>query len=114
MPLRVLQNGGAPEATPRDAAKAEEIDACREFVTRKLTRRMLRVLGGLQDRYRDAVTDEAALAQWEFPLLPGSHLHMTNPTLEFVKFSCAVFAHARSRPAQAEPPRARRGTGARI
>ncbi|TFK86426.1 DUF1744-domain-containing protein [Polyporus arcularius HHB13444] len=95
VPLRPLQNHGAPEATPRDVAKAEEIDACREFVTRKLTRRMLRVLGSLQDRYRDALTDDAALAQWEFPLLPGSHLHMTNPALEFVKFSCAVFALAK-------------------
>ncbi|RPD65491.1 DUF1744-domain-containing protein [Lentinus tigrinus ALCF2SS1-7] len=94
VPLRVLQNG-APEATPRDATKAEQIDACREFITRKLTRRMLRILGGLQDRYRDAVTNEAVLAQWEFPLLPGSHLHMSNPALEFVKFSCAVFALAK-------------------
>ncbi|KAI0746782.1 hypothetical protein C8Q80DRAFT_1105835 [Daedaleopsis nitida] len=97
VPLRVLQNGGAPEATPRDAAKAEEIDACREFVARKLTRRMLRVLGGLLDRYRDALTDDtqADLHQWEFPILPGAHLHLTNPALEFVKFSCAVFALAK-------------------
>lgn len=36
--------------------------------------------------------DEEALAQWEFPVLPGSHLLLTNPGLEFVKFICAIFA----------------------
>ena len=95
VPLRPLQNGGAPESTPRDAAKVDEVNSCREFVTRKLTRRMLRILGGAQDRYRAAVTDEAELVQWDFPLLPGSHLHLTNPALELVKFACAVFALAK-------------------
>ncbi|EJF63692.1 hypothetical protein DICSQDRAFT_178966 [Dichomitus squalens LYAD-421 SS1] len=97
VPLRALQNGGAPDATPRDAAKVEELSACREFVSRKLTRRMLRVLGGVLDRHRDALTDEdpSALAQWEFPILPGSHLPLSNPGLELVKFTCAVFALAK-------------------
>ncbi|OSD08022.1 DUF1744-domain-containing protein [Trametes coccinea BRFM310] len=97
VPLRALQNAGAPDATQRDVTKADEITACREFISRKLTRRMLRTLGSIQDRYRDAHTsdDPSALAQWDFPLLPGSHLHLTNPPLEFVKFSCAVFALAK-------------------
>ncbi|TBU48980.1 hypothetical protein BD309DRAFT_883522 [Dichomitus squalens] len=97
VPLRALQNGGAPDATPRDAAKVEELSACREFVSRKLTRRMLRVLGSVLDRHRDALTDEdpSALAQWEFPILPGSHLPLSNPGLELVKFTCAVFALAK-------------------
>ncbi|KAI0646313.1 DUF1744-domain-containing protein [Trametes meyenii] len=98
VPLRALKNGDPPDSTPRDAAKTDEVAACREFVQRKLTRRLLRVLGGIQDRYRDALTSEdpGALIQWEFPLLPGSHLHLTNPALEFVKFSCAVFALAKA------------------
>ncbi|KAI0777686.1 hypothetical protein BD413DRAFT_707015 [Trametes elegans] len=97
VPLRALQNGGAPEATPRDAVKADEIALCREFISRKLTRRMLRLLGAIQDRHRDALTSEdpSSLAQWDFPLLPGSHLHLTNPALEFVKFCCAVFILAK-------------------
>lgn len=36
--------------------------------------------------------DEQTLANWEFPILPGSHLHLTNPELELVKFVCAIFA----------------------
>ncbi|KAI0330341.1 DUF1744-domain-containing protein [Cubamyces sp. BRFM 1775] len=96
VPLRALQNG-APDPTQPDATKSDERSACRDFISRKLTRRMLRMLGAIQDRYRDAHTSEdpSALAQWDFPLLPGSHLHLTNPPLEFVKFSCAVFTLAK-------------------
>ncbi|KAI0635175.1 DUF1744-domain-containing protein [Trametes polyzona] len=96
VPLRALQNG-APDATQPDVAKADEISACREFISRKLTRRTLRMLGAILDRHRDALTseDHNALGQWDFPVLPGSHLHLTNPGLEFVKFSCAVFSLAK-------------------
>lgn len=90
MPLRVLQNG-TPEATQRDAAKTKELEATREFVSRRLTRKMLKVIGGIMEKHRTAMMDEDALAHWEFPQLPGSHLEMTNPVLEFVKFACAVF-----------------------
>ncbi|KAI0371958.1 hypothetical protein BV20DRAFT_964623 [Pilatotrama ljubarskyi] len=97
VPLRALQNGGAPDATQQDATKVNEIAACRDFIARKLTRRTLRMLGAIQDRYREAhiSEDPSALAQWDFPLLPGSHLNLTNPPLEFVKLSCAVFALAK-------------------
>lgn len=37
---------------------------------------------------RSSNTDPSA----EFPLLPGSHLPLNNPALEFVKFICKVFA----------------------
>lgn len=94
VPLRVIQNG-APDATQRDAGKMKEQEDSRDFIARKLTRRMLKVVGGILDRHREAMMDEEALAQWEFPLLPGSHLHMTNPPLEFVKFACAIFALAK-------------------
>ncbi|PCH37205.1 DUF1744-domain-containing protein [Wolfiporia cocos MD-104 SS10] len=93
-PLRVLQNG-APDATQRDAAKTQEMGACREFIARRLTRKTLKAVGAIQERYREAATDEEALAYWEFPLLPGSHLHLSNPILEFVKFCCAVFGLAK-------------------
>ncbi|KAH9919999.1 uncharacterized protein BXZ73DRAFT_92015 [Epithele typhae] len=99
VPLRSLQNG-EPETTQREMSKASDSKSTptQEFITRKLTRRMLRILGGAQERYRNALTDthedgsQSELAQWEFPLLPGSHLHMSNPALELVKFACAVFA----------------------
>ncbi|KAI0700326.1 hypothetical protein BC835DRAFT_1412133 [Cytidiella melzeri] len=89
-PLRVIGNG-TPDATQRDIGKTKELEASREFVTRRLTRKMLKVVGNVLDQHRDAMMDEQILATWEFPVLPGSHLHMTNPSLEFVKFVCAVF-----------------------
>lgn len=93
-PLRVLENG-APEATQQDAGKVEELEVCREFITRKLTRKLLKMVGAVVERHREAVMDEQQLAQWEFPLLPGSHLNLSNAPLEFVKFVCAVFGLAK-------------------
>lgn len=90
-PLRVIQNS-APDATQRDAGKIKEQEDSREFISRRLLRRMLKVVGGIIERHREAQMDEEALAEWQFPVLPGSHLHLTNPVLEFVKFICAVFA----------------------
>ncbi|KAI0071613.1 DUF1744-domain-containing protein [Panus rudis PR-1116 ss-1] len=91
VPLRSLENG-APDTTQRDTAKSKELESSRDFILRKLTRKMLRVVGSIMERHREAMMDEEALAGWEFPQLPGSHLEMHNPLLEFVKFSCAVFA----------------------
>lgn len=93
-PLRVLQNL-APEATQRDAGKVQELEACRDFISRKLTRKLLKMVGSVVEQHRDAVMDEEQLAQWEFPLLPGSHLNLTNAPLEFVKFVCAVLSLAK-------------------
>ncbi|GBE84413.1 DNA polymerase epsilon catalytic subunit A [Sparassis crispa] len=94
VPLRVLANG-APDATQHNASKTQELEASRDFIARRLTRKLLRTVGSIQERHRDAQMDEDALAEWEFPLLPGSHLHLTNPLLEFVKFACAVFGLAK-------------------
>ncbi|KAG6376841.1 hypothetical protein JVT61DRAFT_1867 [Boletus reticuloceps] len=88
-PLRVLQNT-APDVTQRDAAKVKEIDATREFIARKLTRKLLRLVGSIQTKHRDSVYDEEPQSQFAFPVLPGSYLTLTNPVLEFIKFACAV------------------------
>lgn len=93
-PLRVLENG-APDATQHDAGKVEEREVCREFISRKLTRKLLKMLGNIVERHRDAVMDEAQMVQWEFPLLPGSHLTMTHAPLEWVKFVCTVLGLAK-------------------
>lgn len=92
-PLRVVQNL-APEVTQRDTGKVDEMDRAREFIARKLTRRLLRVVGAIQSKHRDSVYDEELHQQFMFPNLPGSHLILTNPVLEFVKFICAVFGLA--------------------
>ncbi|THH26723.1 hypothetical protein EUX98_g7459 [Antrodiella citrinella] len=94
IPFRHLQNG-LPDSTQMDDVKKDELDSSKELIARKVTRKLLRVVGSIMERHRDAMMDEQELAKWEFPLLPGSHLNMTNAALEFVKFACAVFALSR-------------------
>jgi DNA polymerase epsilon subunit 1 len=93
-PLRILPNG-APDATQRDAAKSKEMELTREFVSRRLTRKLLRVVGTIQDRHKQAMIDGDADGEWEFPVLPGSHLQLFDPVLEFVKFVCAILMLAK-------------------
>jgi len=93
-PLRVLQHD-APEATQRDMGKTKEMEATQEFIARRLTRKLLKVVENVQDRHRDAMMHDGLLGDFEFPVLPGSHLHLSNPVLELVKFICATFALAK-------------------
>lgn len=92
-PLGVLQNF-APDVTQQDARKAKELDATREFISRKLTRKLLRLVGSVKTKHRESVYDEDLHSQFTFPVLPGSYLTLTNPVLEFVKFTCAVIGLA--------------------
>ncbi|KAF9073524.1 hypothetical protein BDP27DRAFT_1417011 [Rhodocollybia butyracea] len=91
LPLRA----GEPDATQRDPQMKTEVDNVQQFIARKLTRRMLKAVGGIQEHYREAMMNEETAAEWDFPILPGSHLHMSNPPLEFVKFTCAMFQLAK-------------------
>lgn len=92
-PLRNLQNA-APDATQPDAVKVVEQDSIKEFIARRLTRKLLKMVGNIQERYQNA-TGDGSTKEFVFPVLPGSHLHLTNPTLEFVKFVCATFGLAK-------------------
>ncbi|KAJ7293865.1 hypothetical protein C8J57DRAFT_1112502 [Mycena rebaudengoi] len=95
-PLRIIRNAdGAPDATQRDSAKTKEMEATQEFITRRLTRKLLKTVGNVQDRYRDAMMHDELMGGFEFPVLPGSHLHLTNPVLELVKSMCASLALAK-------------------
>lgn len=94
VPLRVLHNG-APDATQRDAGKANEMDAMREFIARRLTRKLLKVIGNVQSRQKEAMMHEELVSNFAFPTLAGSHLTLENPVLELVKFTCAVFGLAK-------------------
>ncbi|KAK7026721.1 DNA polymerase epsilon catalytic subunit [Paramarasmius palmivorus] len=93
VPLRALENGtSAPDATQKDPAQKNEIEPIQEFISRKLMRKTFKIIGVIQERYREAHTlSPEAMEEWEFPVLPGSYLHLSNPPLEFVKFVCAVF-----------------------
>ncbi|KAG2123788.1 uncharacterized protein EDB93DRAFT_1259023 [Suillus bovinus] len=92
-PFRVLRNM-APELTQPDPSKINEADATREFIARKLTRKLLRLVGVIQAKQRDASIDEELNTQFQFPVLPGSHLNMTNALLEFIKFTSTVLGLA--------------------
>ncbi|KZT25874.1 DUF1744-domain-containing protein [Neolentinus lepideus HHB14362 ss-1] len=89
-PLRVLQNA-APEATQRDAAKTKEMEVTRDFIARRLTRRCLKTVGSILERHKMSLMQDEPDEDFSFPVLPGAHLPLSNPSLEFVKFICAVF-----------------------
>jgi DNA polymerase epsilon subunit 1 len=93
-PLRVLANG-APDPTQRDVNKVRERDAVRDFISRRLTRKLFRAIENVQARIRSVIGDPEAERALSFPLLPGSHLTLTDPAVELTKFACAVFALAR-------------------
>ncbi|KAJ3917629.1 hypothetical protein F5877DRAFT_44306 [Lentinula edodes] len=95
VPLRPLQNGDPPGATQHDFQMKDEVENVRQFIAGKLTRRMLRTVGNIQEQYREAMMNEETAVEWQFPVLPGSHLHMSNPPLEFIKFACAIFQLAK-------------------
>ena len=93
-PLRVLANGNM-DSTQRDAGKANEMDAVVEFIARRLTRKLLKIVNMVQERHKDAVTSGTDMEEFAFPVRAGSHLQLTNPVLELVKFVCATFALAK-------------------
>ncbi|KAG6911037.1 hypothetical protein DXG01_005453 [Tephrocybe rancida] len=95
VPLRTVPNGGGPDLTQRDVGKANEIEAVTEFITRRLTRKMLKVVRDAEDRYRDFAMQDEPEEDFVFPVNPGSHLHFSKPTLELIKSVCATFALAK-------------------
>ena len=93
-PRRPLQNG-VLDSSHLDDASAKEAESIREFIARRLTRRLLKTVGQIQERQKEAMMDEELMRDFEFPVLPGSYLHLTNPVLEFVKYVCATFGLAK-------------------
>ncbi|KAI9091268.1 putative POL2-DNA polymerase epsilon, calytic subunit A [Phlyctochytrium arcticum] len=61
---------------------------CRELINTSVKRQLLKMIPEII-RHVQSESDPQA---YEFPVLPGSYLTMTNTALEFVKFTCAVLA----------------------
>ncbi|KZV81197.1 DUF1744-domain-containing protein, partial [Exidia glandulosa HHB12029] len=97
LPLQLLRNLSLTQdaAGPKDSSKNKEADAVRTFIAQRLTRRMLRAVDAILEEHKEALMQSASPEDFAFPVLPGSHLTMTNPALEFVKFVCAIFALAK-------------------
>lgn len=92
-PLRVLNNLQV-DITPRNAGKTKEIGESKTFILEKLTRRMLKNVSEIHSNHKRSIIEEGESEEFAFPILPGSHLIMTDPALEFVNFTCAVFGLA--------------------
>ena len=94
IPLRNFQDN-IPESTQHDSKRAEETELTVEFIARRLTRKLLKTVSSVVERYEQSTLDAEMAVEWEFPTLPGSYLHFTSPPLEYVKFICAVFGLAK-------------------
>ena len=94
-PMRVLQNLSQDSGPQQDAVKQKEMEVSRTFIAQRLTRKMLRTVSQILEEYKDAIMHDEAPVAFNFPVLPGSHLNMWNPALEFVKHVCAVFGLAK-------------------
>eukprot|EP00250_Pteridium_aquilinum_P003833 c14110_g1_i1 orf=789-5363(-) len=66
-------------------------DQINSYFTDKLLRIVRDVLRHMSAKKRDDVDVEAGLAR-DFPKLAGSHLHMGDPALEFIKYVHAIFS----------------------
>ncbi|GAA5871954.1 hypothetical protein JCM8547_006199 [Rhodosporidiobolus lusitaniae] len=91
-PLRILQNGldstAKKAAVHGDGKEVPEKDPAKTLVSEDLTRMLLKAVSSLKDKQDSNFDPEG----FEFPILPGSHLRLKNPVLEFVKTTCAVLA----------------------
>ncbi|KAJ9116229.1 DNA polymerase epsilon catalytic subunit [Naganishia onofrii] len=100
-PLKVIHDLNStalmdtPAATKVDPAKVKELAAAQASISHQLTRRLLSIVSKLKKRQAAAGTDPAEAELLTFPLLPGQVTTPTNPTLEFIKSVCAVFALAK-------------------
>ena len=121
-PLKIVQDAAAdqevgeaelPSATamqPVNPIKAKETNFSKDLINHTMTRKLLRMIDEVKKEMdkataeinaavnRDDDTDyidmlrQQQQQQWGFPELPGSHIKMSNPLLEFVKTVTAVLA----------------------
>lgn len=91
-PLKVIHNLTQDQTAAVSAEKTAEIERLRTYIQNRLTRRLLGKVSNVIDRWEKATMDEDTAIDWEFPLLPGSYITFTNPSLEFIKFTCAVLS----------------------
>ncbi|GAA5932437.1 hypothetical protein JCM1841_000581 [Sporobolomyces salmonicolor] len=90
-PLRLLKNGLNSALKPTQATNGKDDDAkdpAKTLVSETLTRQLLKAVTSLKEAYASKDDPEA----FQFPVLPGSHLKLKNPVLEFIKTTCAVLA----------------------
>ncbi|PLW15756.1 hypothetical protein PCANC_13456 [Puccinia coronata f. sp. avenae] len=84
------------QATSNDHVQLEvdrkqiEAELLRSLVNSKITRQTLKIVNQIVERQKKAAADPELREDFEFPRLPGSHIAMKKPVLEFVKMVCFV------------------------
>lgn len=58
---------------------------------------LLKRINTLIKKQTDVMRDPEMAKEYEFPILAGSHLKLTNPTLELVKYICQILSLSRRR-----------------
>ncbi|XP_039270554.2 DNA polymerase epsilon catalytic subunit A-like [Styela clava] len=83
------EKGGKSKIIPSDPSITEHIVTfSQELITGELTQQILSIV---QKMAKKLGSDPVSGSKM-FPILPGSHLSLTNPTLEFVKSACKVLS----------------------
>ncbi|KAL1924531.1 uncharacterized protein VTP21DRAFT_4185 [Calcarisporiella thermophila] len=72
--------------------KADEMHYTRRLIREHFTRKILNIIPEIRKRQAEMGENPEAHAALSFPQLPGSHLEMKDPALEFVKFVCMVLS----------------------
>lgn len=75
-----------------DFDKIEKEGLCSHF-----RKPLLKRINTLIKKQTDMIRDTDMSREYEFPILPGSHLTLTNPTLELVKYLCQILSLSKKR-----------------
>lgn len=81
-----------------DSQGEEEIsDELEPGVTDKFSKQLFKRVKLLYRKQLDSIINPEFAGEYDFPKLPGSHLHLRNPCLQLVKFFCAVLELSKKR-----------------
>ncbi|KAK3818962.1 MAG: DNA polymerase epsilon catalytic subunit A [Benniella sp.] len=83
----VVTNGG----TKADKKNQEVVAFKKKLISQQISRRLLKVFPEILAKKRDSAKDPQQAFMFAFPRQPGSHLDLTNPTLELIKSITSVF-----------------------
>jgi DNA polymerase epsilon subunit 1 len=77
--------GSTPRATQLPARALGEDKEDKIILGKEFTKPLKRQIAGLIRRQKDEMLHPELASDYSFPVLPGSHLHFTNPALQLVK-----------------------------
>ena len=75
-----------------DLEKIHKEGLCAQF-----RKPLIKRINNLIKKQAEMVRDPEMIAEYQFPVLAGSHLKLTNPTLELVKYLCQILSLSKRR-----------------